>query len=160
MLGFTKQELSIVAFLIFSLLVGSFVKIYRYGSGTSELEATPQIDKLFAEKAKELDSLNAVGNTAGLVTATRPKKESGSASLTEKASVIGETSRPIIIKVNVNTASAEELQKIPKVGPVLAARILEYRNSNGKFLRVEDMTKVKGIGKKTLNQIKDFIILE
>ncbi|MCH7493403.1 helix-hairpin-helix domain-containing protein [bacterium] len=52
--------------------------------------------------------------------------------------------------VNINSASNEELQTIPGIGPVLAGRILEYRQSFGGFTSVDELTNVKGIGEKTL----------
>lgn len=60
-------------------------------------------------------------------------------------------------KVNINTASLEELQKLPRIGPQVAQRIIDYRKEHGNFKRVEDIMKVRGIGEKTFNQLKDLI---
>jgi comEA protein len=60
-------------------------------------------------------------------------------------------------KVNINTASLEELQKLPRVGPQIAQRILDYRKENGNFKRVEDILKVRGVGEKMYEQLKDLI---
>jgi len=59
--------------------------------------------------------------------------------------------------VNVNMASQKELESIPGIGPVLASRIIEYRNSHGPFSSYEDLLNVSGIGKKTLEKIKPYI---
>ena len=59
--------------------------------------------------------------------------------------------------VNVNTASAEQLQLLPRVGPALAERIIDIREANGPFNSVEDLTNVKGIGEKILFNNKDRI---
>jgi competence protein ComEA len=48
--------------------------------------------------------------------------------------------------VNLNTATLEQLQTLPGVGPVLASRIIEYREHNGGFRSVEDLRKVSGVG--------------
>ncbi len=56
-------------------------------------------------------------------------------------------------RVNLNTASATELEQLPRVGPALAARILAYRAANGGFRRPADLTNVKGIGEKTLEKL-------
>ncbi len=60
-------------------------------------------------------------------------------------------------KVNINTASLEELQKLPRVGPQVAQRIIDYRKEHGNFKRIEDIMKVRGIGERTFNQLKDLI---
>lgn len=60
-------------------------------------------------------------------------------------------------KININTAPSEELQKLPRVGPAIAQRILDYRKENGNFKRIEDLMKVRGIGEKVFNQLKDLI---
>ncbi len=60
-------------------------------------------------------------------------------------------------KVNINTASKEELESLPGIGPTLAQRIIEYREENGPFSSAEDLLNVKGIGEKKLEKIKDQI---
>jgi competence protein ComEA len=55
------------------------------------------------------------------------------------------------------SAQSEELQKLPRVGPAIAQRILDYRKENGNFKRVEDLMKVRGIGEKVFAQLKDLI---
>jgi len=60
-------------------------------------------------------------------------------------------------KININTASLAELQKLPRVGEKVAQRIIDFRKKNGRFKRIEDIMKVKGIGEKMFNRIKDLI---
>ena len=60
-------------------------------------------------------------------------------------------------RVNINTASAEELQTLYGIGEQKASDILEYRQQNGPFLRVEDLLKVNGIGSKTLEDLRELI---
>ncbi|MGB9767744.1 MAG: helix-hairpin-helix domain-containing protein [Dictyoglomus turgidum] len=60
-------------------------------------------------------------------------------------------------KVNINTASKEELESLPGIGPTLAQRIIEYREENGPFGSAEDLLNVKGIGEKKLERIRDQI---
>lgn len=59
--------------------------------------------------------------------------------------------------VNINTAGAEELEKLPGIGPSLALRIIQYREANGPFATPEDIKNVSGIGEKKYDQLKDFI---
>ncbi len=60
-------------------------------------------------------------------------------------------------KVNINTASQSELEALPRIGPKVAQRIIEFRTQNGNFKKVEDIMKVKGIGEKIFQQLKDLI---
>lgn len=61
------------------------------------------------------------------------------------------------LKLNINKASAQELEKLPGVGKVLAERIVEYRVLNGPFTSPADLLKVKGLGKATLERILPYI---
>ncbi len=56
--------------------------------------------------------------------------------------------------ININTAGSEELQQISGIGPVTAEKIIRYREENGAFGSVEDITNVSGIGEKTLEKMK------
>jgi competence protein ComEA len=60
-------------------------------------------------------------------------------------------------KININTASLEELDKIPGVGPITAQKIIDYRESNGGFNALEDLKNIDGIGEKTFANFKDKI---
>ncbi|MEW6286076.1 MAG: ComEA family DNA-binding protein [Chloroflexota bacterium] len=59
--------------------------------------------------------------------------------------------------VNINTASAAELETLPGIGPTIAQKIIEYREQNGPFLSTEDIINVSGIGPGTYERIKDLI---
>jgi competence protein ComEA len=63
-------------------------------------------------------------------------------------------------KININTASASELEALPGIGPALAQRVVEYRQSNGPFRTPEDIKNVKGIGDGIFAEIKDWITVE
>ena len=62
-------------------------------------------------------------------------------------------------KININTANKEELQIISWICPALAEKIVSYRNSNGKFKKVEDLKNVNGIGESKYRNIKDSICI-
>ncbi len=59
--------------------------------------------------------------------------------------------------VNINTATAGELDTLSGIGPSLAKQIVDYRNTHGNFKTADDLINVPGIGDKTLDQIRDFI---
>jgi len=61
--------------------------------------------------------------------------------------------------ININTATVEQLTALPRIGPVMAGRIVEYRESHGPFRRIEDLKRVKGIGDATFERLKDLIVV-
>ena len=60
--------------------------------------------------------------------------------------------------VNVNTATSEQLQLLPGVGPALAERIIEFREANGPFKKVDELVAVRGIGDKSLARLKPYVV--
>ncbi len=60
-------------------------------------------------------------------------------------------------QVNINTASATELETLPGVGEVIAQRIVDYRTQNGPFASVDDLLDVSGIGDATLAEMRDMV---
>ena len=71
-----------------------------------------------------------------------------------------EIAASVVEKVNLNTANAAELEALPGIGETLARRIVAYREENGRFTAPEDLIGVDGIGEKTINGLRDYVILE
>jgi len=67
------------------------------------------------------------------------------------------TSDPNVDLVNINTASLEELDTLPGIGPTTAQKIIDYRTTNGPFATIEDIMNVSGIGISTFDGMKDLI---
>ncbi|GMQ79392.1 MAG: hypothetical protein BMS9Abin02_1980 [Anaerolineae bacterium] len=63
-------------------------------------------------------------------------------------------------KVNINTATIEELEKLPGIGPVTAQKIIDYRQTNGLFQDIEALMNVSGIGPGKFEQIQDLVSLD
>lgn len=61
--------------------------------------------------------------------------------------------------IDLNRATAAELQLLPGVGPALSRRIVEYREAKGRFGKIEDVMQVSGIGPKTFEAIKDYLTI-
>ncbi len=62
--------------------------------------------------------------------------------------------------LNINTATAEELQTLPGIGPSMSQRIIQHRKEHGNFTSVDALTEVKGIGEKTLEKLKPYVDVE
>ena len=61
--------------------------------------------------------------------------------------------------VNINTASIEEFDALPGIGPAIAKRIVDYRREHGPFTKVDDLLSVKGVGAKLLGRIREKLTL-
>ena len=62
--------------------------------------------------------------------------------------------------VELNRATAEELERLPEIGPSLARRIVAYRDQHGPFRNPEDLQQVPGIGPKTFDALRDFVTVQ
>lgn len=92
-------------------------------------------------------------HTIALPGANRPEAS-------DSAEGSGSTAAPDELRIDLNTASASALQQLPGIGPALSERILTYRRTHGGFARVEEITRVHGIGPKTLAQIEPMLYVE
>ncbi|MEP6742910.1 MAG: helix-hairpin-helix domain-containing protein [bacterium] len=81
-----------------------------------------------------------------------------SRSTNAKRADLSETNAPL--HINVNTASAKELEELPGIGPVIAERIVAYREQNGRFKRREELMMVSGVSEKKYEEIRSMILVE
>lgn len=65
--------------------------------------------------------------------------------------------RPTPALVNLNTADAAQLEALPGIGPRTAQRIIEYRQKNGPFRKIEELMNVQGIGEKSFLRLKPYL---
>ena len=98
-----------------------------------------------------------VGYFLGQRSAGEPYSVSAQTIWTEEVGAGAEPEEADIPLVNINTASAEELQALPGIGQVRAESIVADRQANGPFQIPEDITRVSGIGQGTLEAILDYI---
>ncbi len=64
---------------------------------------------------------------------------------------------PPLAPIDLNTATVEELQQLPSIGPQMAKEIVEFRMKSGPFRRVEDLLAIKGITKQRLEKIRPYV---
>lgn len=140
---FTKQEQRFLIFLLFSLLLGLGVRRCREGRSTPDLSWRLQKEQLF-HQLSERAPLPAADQ--------RPPSIPADSMRSAKKTLTG--------KININTATAAELQALPKIGLAMATRIVDYRKQNGSFHSIEEIQKIKGIGPKTFEIIRDYITVQ
>ncbi|HEX6727767.1 MAG TPA: helix-hairpin-helix domain-containing protein [Nitrospira sp.] len=66
---------------------------------------------------------------------------------------------PVRPRLDLNRASAGELESLPGIGAVLAQRVIAFRESVGRFQKIEDLREVKGIGAKKFDRLKSFVMV-
>jgi competence protein ComEA len=64
---------------------------------------------------------------------------------------------PVASAININTAASADLEKLPGIGPKTAERIVEYRQKNGPFKKIEELMNVRGVGEKNFLKLKDMV---
>jgi len=70
---------------------------------------------------------------------------------------VGTTKKPPLKPVNINTATASELETVPGIGPATAEKILQMRKSYGAFKSVDDLLAIRGIGPKRLDKMRKYL---
>jgi comEA protein len=149
MLGFSRQEQKFVLFLLVALLVGLGLQFYmksRPNKVPEEWAAKYEnILKDFKDKTQEIE---AEYNNINRDSVSTEKSHSFAA----KQKFVG--------KININTASSEDLQTLAGIGPATASKIIEFRRSNGLFENIEALQKVRGIGPKKFEKLKPNITIE
>lgn len=146
--GFTSTERRVVLLLIVALIAGMGIKLYKSAGGTTPRYDYSAADSEFAARSRlvaEHDSTSALHPTSDVA------DSSHSAAATRHG--IDKVTHSVI---DINTATKEDLVKLPGIGEAMAERIIMYREENGRFASTDDLAKVKGIGKKKLAQIAPF----
>lgn len=137
--GATRRGLAIAALVAFALAAWSW-------QASAPAEAGPH--------AIEADVANRSASDPGDTPRSRSRRVAeANGALTVKGKVLSG-------KLNLNTATEDELQTLPGIGASKARRILAYRKKNGKFARVRDLRRVKGIGYKTLKKLSPYLTVK
>ncbi len=100
------------------------------------------------------------GNNSSFVQKEWIKSFEQQSLLYEKTKETNKQKDSVVGKININTATSEQLQTLPRIGPTLAVNIVEYRKQHGPFQHIEDIKSVNRIGIKTFNKIKTSITID
>lgn len=104
----------------------------------------------------DLESINLAAPLSDNQHITVPRR---AATVTPKPAAVATVAPPTVL-VNINTATAAELETLPHIGPAMAQRIIAYREANGPFQRIEDLQNVEGIGETRYKDIAPLITVE
>jgi competence protein ComEA len=141
MRGFTRQEQRAILLLLSAFGIGALVWLYRQSRPLPPVN--PAEVATFEEYAREL-----VSDTIGVVASTD--------AVDSKVKPVAS----ILLQLDLNTAAEADLVRLPAIGPVMAKRIVEYRQAHGPFKRLEDLRKVKGIGAKTYAKLATLLVVK
>jgi len=142
-LGLTKSEAGVILFLSFGLLIGGTAKILKLDKATERYDFS-RSDSAFEAATSRIDSIiSAEEDTLHASSKTVSKQKPSLSS-----------------PVDLNSATPNELAALPGVGRTTAQRIIDFRISNTRFISIEDLLKVKGIGPKKFEKIKPFVKVE
>lgn len=129
-LALTSTERKVILFLAGTFLLGAGIRLYSEAFPTIQRLDYHASDSTFADLSSKIQA---------------------------DASSEGRLS---LSKINLNKATKEQLIALPGIGTVVAERIMQYRKERGLFSSVEELLKIKGISKKKLEQIKNFLTID
>lgn len=153
--GFTRLEVKVLLFLLIVLVCGAGIKILLAPPSTKIVNFDYSAeDSLFLNSGKN-GKITAGGGDKN-VDYKREVLDFRKPDFTARKS--GEI--PAEKSINLNSAGAEILTRLPGIGPKTAGKIVDYRKQNGKFLKLDELLKVKGIGKVKFSKIKKYLYIE
>ncbi len=171
-LSLTKHEAMALSCLSGLLIIGIIVRQVQQRAILAPPDAYAELDQLFLERSSEnagaaTETTSATANASlGAPDDESPAMASGDA-VASSASPRPPAREPPAappasgdsetLRIDINRAGAAELQKLPRIGPKTAERILAFRAAYGAFRSVNDLQQVKGIGPKTLERLRPHI---
>lgn len=144
--------LSIGVLLVKRLQPGWFMQI-SMGKPDFDVETDQKSPRLTGSEPIKTEYSRQVNQPDAKAMANTPSEHKASNQIPEKS---GSPSQPKG-KININIATQEELESLPRIGPVLASRIIEYRQEYGSFKDIRELKNVRGIGDKTLQNVEEYV---
>ncbi len=141
----TSREAKALWFLLTLLFLGIVVSEYQKHRPAFSSDIYAKTDSLF------LHATNAMKEREQLVPADSHSLALEATTLEDSIATFFKSAFPI----NINTATHADLEKLPRIGPKMAQRIIDYRTSNGPFQKTSDLKQIKGIGEKTFERLQE-----
>lgn len=174
--GLTGPEGAAALAILLALTGGTVARHLQSASAPLPADFYAAADAAFATASQ--DSASTTSSTAPLAFASLPASgdlgpisgdagddlaDSSAADIAEAAVEVAAAPRRSgkapPVRTNINTASVEQLQRLPRIGPALAARIVEHRRVHGPFRHPDRIVDVRGIGDRTLDKLRPWIHL-
>jgi comEA protein len=147
MLDFTQAEKRTLLIVITILTISSGIQFINSSMIPPQNLDYFESDSIFSRRSHSIPHLNQTNDSPQLPLSDFYEKSTNAGSSKSKKSIL----------VNINTASNKEFQQLPRIGPAMAKRIIEYRKTNGPFEKNKELLKIKGIGPKTYEKLKPFL---
>lgn len=141
MRGFTRQEQRATLLLLSAFGIGALAWWYRQSRPLPPVN--PAEVAVFEEYARTLER-----DTSAIVAPT------------ETSELKAGPAASALLQLNLNAAAEADLVRLPGIGPVMAKRIVEYRQAHGPFKRLDDLRKIKGIGAKTYAKLAPLLVVK
>jgi len=150
---FLNEHTRVVLFFGAMAIAFAFLIVPHYNK-----HKTPIIIDRTAQSERTVESHSARVVSAETVSAEAEAAEPSSVEPYEDLSANNNVDAPE--KININTATAAQLETLPGIGPSFSKRIIDYREKRGEFYDIRELTKIPGIGTKRFGDIKDLICVE
>lgn len=177
-LSITRGECNVMLALVFLMTLGLTTQYVQSQPRPLPPDVYAAQDQLFEEASARTLSPSAIADaTPALPIPEPPRQEpagaeedtthAANARAQPQEKTAGEQATPPqaastarVPRMNLNIATASQLERLPRIGPKMAQRILDYRAAEGPFRRVEELINVKGIGEKTLDRLAPMLFVE
>ena len=146
--GFTKNESIIIFFLVITFFIGITIKLFLHNF------LPPQNSFDYTEQDRKFEELSASNVNDSTMQNTSVDMQN---SLKNNYHGLNDSHSYNNSKINLNTASLDELTQLPGVGKSVAQRIIDYRNENKKIKNIDELLEIKGIGQKKFDKLKPFV---